>query len=133
MAADRRRLVVAGLLVRDGRLLAAQRSYPDDLAGLWEFPGGKVEPGEEPGRALVRELREELGLEVTVGEVLEGPDDGLWPINDRWAIKAFWCEAGDREPQALEHAALRWVADADEVEWLPADVAIASAALNAAP
>ncbi|MGH9444005.1 MAG: (deoxy)nucleoside triphosphate pyrophosphohydrolase [Thermoanaerobaculia bacterium] len=58
-------LVAAGILIRDGRVLLARRPAGSHLAGLWEFPGGKVEPGESPERALVREIREELGLEIS--------------------------------------------------------------------
>ena len=58
-------LVAAGILVRDGRVLLARRPDGKHLAGLWEFPGGKVEPGDSPEAALVRELREELGLEIS--------------------------------------------------------------------
>lgn len=64
-------LVVAGVLVRAGRVLLTQRRAGTHLAGTWEFPGGKIEPGESPEAALVRELREEIGLEVTVGPILE--------------------------------------------------------------
>ena len=129
--AEPRRLVVAGLVRRGDTVLAAQRAHPAELAGLWEFPGGKVEPDEEPRSALVRELREELGCEITVGEELLGPDQGVWPINERLCLRAWWCEEPLQEPEALEHAALRWVANADEVEWLPADVAIARAVFAA--
>ena len=75
-------LVVAAAIVRDGRVLAAQRSYPAELAGQWEFPGGKVEPDEMPRAALVREIGEELGMRVDVHErlaelpVLNGPPSG---------------------------------------------------------
>lgn len=118
---------MAGLIRRGDRVLAAQRSHPPELAGLWEFPGGKVEPDEEPRSALVRELREELGCEVTLGDELAGPDQGVWPINERLCLRAWWCEDPPQEPEAREHAALRWVSCPDEVEWLPADVALARA------
>jgi 8-oxo-dGTP pyrophosphatase MutT (NUDIX family) len=80
-------LVVAGAIVRSGRVLAAQRSYPAELADRWEFPGGKVEPGEVPSAALVREIREELGVDVVVHERLGddvplrllGPEPGSQP------------------------------------------------------
>lgn len=125
--ADTRRLVVAGLIRRGNRVLTAQRSHPAELAGLWEFPGGKIEPGESPEQGLVRELREELGCEVSVGDELAGPDQGVWPINERLCLRAWWCEAPKQEPEAREHAALRWVSGPDEVDWLPADVALARA------
>ena len=64
------RIVVGAAIVRDGRVLAARRSAPPATAGGWEFPGGKVEPGESAPAALIRECREELGVTVSVGELL---------------------------------------------------------------
>ena len=72
------RIVVGAAIVHDGRLLAARRSAPADLAGGWELPGGKVEPGESEADALVRECREELGVAVVVGERVPGE----WPLRD---------------------------------------------------
>ncbi|WP_022910198.1 (deoxy)nucleoside triphosphate pyrophosphohydrolase [Aestuariimicrobium kwangyangense] len=126
---DPRGIVVAGLVVRDGRLLAAQRAHPPELAGRWEFPGGKVEVGESPGLALARELREELGVEVQVGDEFPNVDGGRWPINHRWAMRAYWCTVVAGEPRAIEHSALTWLdADSPHPDWLPADVALARAA-----
>ncbi|MFM1723659.1 MULTISPECIES: (deoxy)nucleoside triphosphate pyrophosphohydrolase [Rhodococcus] len=104
------REVVAAALIRDGRLLLAQRTRPPELAGLWELPGGKVEPGETPAAAVRRELREELGVEVTAGERI-GADV---PLHDGLVLRAYRAELVDGTPQALEHAALRWV-DAREL------------------
>lgn len=104
------REVVAAALLRDGRLLLAQRTRPPELAGLWELPGGKVEPGETPAAAVRRELREELGVEVTAGERI-GADV---PLHDGLVLRAYRAELVDGTPQALEHAALRWV-DAREL------------------
>jgi 8-oxo-dGTP diphosphatase len=104
-------MVVAAAIHRDGRVLIAQRSHPVDLAGFWEFPGGKVEPGESLARALERECQEELGVMVTVGNELarERLPDGAWLV-------LFDCALKDRGgfPEALEHRALRWV-DAAEL------------------
>ena len=111
-------LVVGAAIVRSGRLLVAQRAYPADLAGKWELPGGKVEPGESPAAALVRECREELGIELRVGAQV-GAD---LPIPGGRLLRVFFAEA-DVEPTAREHAALTW-ATADEIpelDWLPAD------------
>lgn len=121
-------LVVAGIIVSDGRVLAAQRSYPDALAGRWEFPGGKAEPGEDARAALVRELREELGVIVAVGAELPGPDAECWPINERLHMRAFWCHGGDAAVVGEGHHLLRWVEPEDlpELDWLPADVPLAA-------
>ncbi|OZC80846.1 DNA mismatch repair protein MutT [Rhodococcus sp. 06-418-1B] len=101
----KRRLVVAGAIVSDGLLLLAQRSRPAELAGLWELPGGKVEPGETPEAALARELREELGVETAVGHALTG-DVGL---AEGRVLRAYRVELISGTPVPLDHSALRWV------------------------
>lgn len=111
-------LVVGAAIVRDRRLLVAQRAHPEQLAGKWELPGGKVEAGESPAEALVRECREELGVELTVGEQL-GAD---LPIPGGRSLRVFAATA-EGEPKALEHAALTWAGagDVSLLDWLPAD------------
>ncbi|WP_132991843.1 (deoxy)nucleoside triphosphate pyrophosphohydrolase [Gordonia zhaorongruii] len=102
-------LVVAGALHRAGRLLLAQRSYPPELDGLWELPGGKVESGETPREALARELCEELNVDVRVGSRLRvtvQPEPGL-------ELVALRAELLDGTPRAVEHRAIRWVAPAE--------------------
>ena len=121
------RYVVAGALLRtvDGRteLLLAQRDYPAEVAGLWELPGGKVEEGETPGAALVRELDEELGVTVVAGERL----DEQAPLRADLTLIALWATLRSGVPHAHEHRALRWVghdalaALADRGEMVPAD------------
>lgn len=113
------RVVVGAAIVRDGRLLAQQRSYPESHAGQWELPGGRVEPGEKPADALVRECVEELGVPVVVGEQI-GPDV---PLKKDMVLRIYAAALDGGEPEALEHNAVRWLT-ADElpgVDWLPAD------------
>ena len=104
-----------------GRVLACERSAPPEVAGKWEFPGGKVEPGESDRAALVRECAEELGVRVSVGDRV-GPDVPL--AGGRSVLRVFNVTLldGDR-PTALEHSAMRWLAldELDTVPWLPAD------------
>jgi 8-oxo-dGTP diphosphatase len=119
-AAVQRAEVVAAALIRGDRVLAAQRAHPPSLAGRWEFPGGKVEPGETRQWALARECKEELGLDVIVGDEIgtaELPDGALLVLLQATA------RGTDDEPSPLEHRQLRWV-DADEaavLDWLPAN------------
>jgi 8-oxo-dGTP diphosphatase len=113
------RVVVGAAIVHDGRVLAACRSAPAELAGRWEFPGGKVEDGESEADALVRECREEMGIEVAVGRLL-----GAQPIAADVVLHVYLAEhlLGYPEPRQ-DHGEMRWLA-ADElnsVEWLPAD------------
>jgi 8-oxo-dGTP diphosphatase len=117
-------------LAEPSRLLVARRSAPEKLAGLWEFPGGKVEPGEDPEAALRRELGEELGIEVRVGAELAAGSPGGWPLNDRGSMRVWFAEILAGEPQPLEdHDELKWVSlsEPDEVlglPWIPADFPI---------
>ena len=99
--------VSAGLVFRAGRLLITQRPAASHLGGLWEFPGGKVEPGETFEAALVRELREELGIEVVVGELLETIEHD-YP-EKRVRLKFFRCRWAAYEPQPLGCPAFTWI------------------------
>ena len=126
--------VVAGAIIDHGRVLAALRGPGMSQAGLWELPGGKVESGEADRAALARELREELGVVVRVGDCLDShshayPDKIV-------CLVAYACQLEDGTPTALEHAELRWVS-ADELDglvWAPADIplllAVAAALLS---
>jgi 8-oxo-dGTP diphosphatase len=103
--------VAAGLVFRAGKLLITRRHPGAHLGGLWEFPGGKRQPPESYEQCLVRELREELGIEVEVGQVLEKvthsyPDKtvSLWFYHCRWT---------QREPQAIGCVAFKWIVPAE--------------------
>lgn len=118
-------------------LLAARRTAPEAYAGMWEFPGGKVEPGESCEAALHRELAEELGIEVVLGTEVGGPLDQGWPLNPKAAMRVWLVEVKAGEPQPLEdHDELRWVRldspELAELPWIPADLPIVSAVLQAA-
>ncbi|QQC91188.1 (deoxy)nucleoside triphosphate pyrophosphohydrolase [Streptomyces alfalfae] len=123
--------IVVGAVLYDGggRLLAARRSAPPELAGGWELPGGKVEPGESCEGALVRELREELGVEAVAGERVPGE----WPLAKGYALRVWTARLVSGEPEPLEdHDALRWLTP-DEVwtvDWLAADVPAVKALLT---
>lgn len=117
------RVIVAAVIIEGGRVLACQRSAPPEAAGKWEFPGGKVEPGETDGQALARECAEELGITVEVGARV-GPDVPL--AHGRAVLRVYAVEVLDGVPEALEHSAMRWLAvdQLNSVPWLPADVPI---------
>jgi 8-oxo-dGTP diphosphatase len=121
------RVIVGAAIIADGRVLACARADPPEMAGRWEFPGGKVEPGEDEVAALVRECLEELGVRVSIGprvgtDVLLGHGGAVLKV-----YAARLCD-GD-QPQLLEHQAMRWLAvdELSDVAWLPADAPIVAA------
>lgn len=114
--------VVGAVIVRNGSVLCAQRGFRGALAGLWEFPGGKVEPGETARAALEREIAEELACSVKVGAELTTTthDYDFGTIT----LTTFWCELIEGTPQLVEHAQVRWCPPhtLEGLEWAPADV-----------
>lgn len=117
------RSVVGAALVDGGRVLAARRSAPAELAGGWEFPGGKVEPGENDAEALRRECLEELGVMITVGVLL-----GTAPISPELMLRLYAAQlCGGGHPVARQdHDELRWLEAAalESVRWLDVDLAL---------
>jgi 8-oxo-dGTP diphosphatase len=114
------KVVVGAAIVRTGTLLAARRTKPPEAAGRWELPGGKVEDGEQPGDALVREIAEELGCGISV----DGWLDGEQPISRTHVLRAAVCALVDGEPRpGADHDELRWLAadELDDVDWLEPD------------
>ncbi|MBV8759506.1 MAG: (deoxy)nucleoside triphosphate pyrophosphohydrolase [Deltaproteobacteria bacterium] len=116
-----RKLVVAGLILGKGEVLITQRRADQALPLQWEFPGGKVEPGEAPVAALVRELREEIGVEVAVGRIWDVLFHA-YPAFDL-VMLVYVCRIVDGEPRAVEVADLRWLPPGELPAWdiLPAD------------
>jgi 8-oxo-dGTP diphosphatase len=121
-------IVAAGIVVEGGKVLLSRRKKGTHLAGRWEFPGGKAEPGEDPRAALQRELEEELGIRTTVGEIVDVTfhryDDA-----DKAVLLLFFAATrtpDSPEPQALDVAEVKWAtrADLDPSAFPPADVAI---------
>jgi len=121
-------IVAAGVVIENGKVLLSRRKKGSHLAGRWEFPGGKAEPGEDPRAALRRELEEELGIHTTVGDIAEVTFH-RYEEADKAVLLLFYFatrEPGSPDPRPLDVAELRW-ADAgslDPAEFPPADVAI---------
>ena len=115
--------VVAAVIFDGDRVFAPERGY-GPLKDGWEFPGGKVEPGETPEAALKREIEEELATEIEVGDYLttiehDYPDFHL-------SMRCYWCRIIAEAPVLKEHEAARWLSadELDSVAWLPADISI---------
>ncbi|MCW3843191.1 (deoxy)nucleoside triphosphate pyrophosphohydrolase [Micromonospora yasonensis] len=121
------KVIVGAAIIADGRVLACARSAPPEVAGRWEFPGGKVEPGEGEIDALVRECAEELDVRVEIGARV-GRDVRM--AHGRSVLRVYVARLlhGD-QPKALEHSDLRWLSatELDSVAWLPADAPVVAA------
>ena len=115
--------VAAAVIREDGRIFATQRGY-GPWKDWWEFPGGKIEAGETPEEALRREIREELGTEITVGRMIaraeyDYPDFHL-------SMDCFYCRIKSGTPELKEHESARWLLpeELESVKWLPADLEV---------
>lgn len=120
-----KRIEVVAAVIRNkgGQIFATQRGY-GDFKDMWEFPGGKMEPGESPGEALVREIREELDTLIEVGEMIDTVEFDYPAFH--LTLHCFWCTVISGRLLLKEHEAARWL-DPDnlsDVEWLPADKSI---------
>ena len=115
--------VVAAVIVSEGKVFATQRGYGEFKDG-WEFPGGKIEAGETPEEALAREIREELDIEINMGEFIDTIEYD-YP-NFHLSMDCFWCSIKDGKLTLKEHEAAKWLnlQTIDSVEWLPADITL---------
>lgn len=115
--------VVAAVIMKEGRVFATQRGYGEFKDG-WEFPGGKVEAGESPEEALRREIREELEVDVNVGDLIDTIEYDYPAFH--LSMKCYACTIAGGSPHLLEHEAARWLSadQLDSVAWLPADITL---------
>ena len=121
--------VVAAIICKDDEFFATQRGY-GDFKGGWEFPGGKIEPGETQQQALVREIKEELDVRIEVGELLHTVEYDYPTFH--LTMHCYICALIDEEIHLKEHQAAKWLNKntIDSVEWLPADVEVAEKVKN---
>jgi len=122
---------VVAAIIRDGdRIFATQRGYGEFKDG-WEFPGGKIENGESPSEAIVREIREELDAEIIVGDLLTTVEYDYPTFH--LSMDCFWAELAEgAKMKLLEHEAAKWlsISNIDTVDWLPADIEVVKAIKN---
>ncbi|MCT1591121.1 (deoxy)nucleoside triphosphate pyrophosphohydrolase [Kocuria palustris] len=114
--------VVGAVLVDGQTVLAARRSEQMSLPGMWEFPGGKIEPGETPEEALARELVEELQCTAEIGEHVETTVYEYERITV--SLATYYCTLREGTPRLTEHSEIRWVPAVElrELNWAPADI-----------
>ena len=112
--------VVAAIIRKDDKIFATQRGYGDFKDG-WEFPGGKIEPGESPEEALKREIWEELETKIEVGELITTVEYDYPKFH--LTMHCYWCSVESGELTLKEHEAAKWLklSEIDSVDWLPAD------------
>lgn len=115
--------VVAAIIRNEDKIFATQRGHGHGIGG-WEFPGGKIESGETPEEALVREIREELDTEIEVGELLDTIEYDYPTFH--LSMKCFWSSIVSGDLVLKEHEAARWLTKDEiyDVEWLPADISL---------
>lgn len=115
--------VVAAVIRKDDKIFATQRGYGEFKDG-WEFPGGKIEDGETPEQALVREIKEELDTDINVRELIDTIEYD-YP-NFHLSMDCFWCEILQEELELKEHESARWLSKEKlySVDWLPADIGL---------
>ncbi len=115
--------VVAAIIVDSGRIFATQRGYGDFKDG-WEFPGGKIEAGETPEEALVREIKEELNADIEVEELLHIVEFDYPKFH--LSMQCYFCTLQSEGVELIEHEAAKWLSleEINDVEWLPADIEV---------
>jgi len=120
--------VVAAVIRHGNRIFATQRGY-GEFKDKWEFPGGKIEPGEDPKAALVREIKEELATEISVGDLIKTVETDYSAFHI--TMHVYWCDIVKGELTLLEHEAAKWVEMNEKlpsaVDWLPADLEVVHA------
>ena len=113
--------VVAAVIKKENQIFCTQRGY-GDFKGYWEFPGGKIEDGETPQEALIREIKEELDVDISVGKMIKTIEYDYPEFH--LSMDCFWCELVSGEIELKEHEDAKWLdkSNIDSVNWLPADL-----------